>query len=251
MRTPFIVGNWKMNLDRAGAEALAAGVAAKTASAKNVNVGVAPPFPYLASVKTALGNSSVHLASQNIYFEAKGAFTGEVSAAMALDVGCTWTLLGHSERRLIIGEDDAFINKKVKAALTAKLNVILCVGETLEQRQSQKTEAVVEKQLTGSLEGITLDPKSLVVAYEPVWAIGTGVVATPDQAEEVHQFIRQWLTTKYGAATAEATIIQYGGSVNPGNAATLMAQPNVDGLLVGGASLKADDFAAIVAAAQR
>jgi triosephosphate isomerase len=251
MRTPFIVGNWKMNLDRAGAEALASGVAAKTADIRNVNVGVAPPFPYLAGVKSALGSSSVMLASQNIYFEAKGAFTGEVSAAMALDVGCTLTLVGHSERRLILGEDDAFINKKVKAALAARLNVILCVGETLEQRQSQRTEAVVEKQLTGSLDGITLDPKFLVIAYEPVWAIGTGVVATPEQAEDVHRFVRQWLTMKFGGTVAEATVIQYGGSVNPGNAATLMAKPNVDGLLVGGASLKADDFSAIVAAAQR
>ncbi|MFO0814761.1 MAG: triose-phosphate isomerase [Gemmatales bacterium] len=251
MRKPFIVGNWKMNLDKAGAEALARGVVERTASVKNVNIGVSPAFPYLSSVKAALAGSPIHLVSQNIYFEAKGAFTGEVSAAMALDVGCGWTLLGHSERRLVIGENDAFINKKVKAALAAKLNVILCVGETLDQRQANKTEAVVESQLTGSLDGVNLDPATLVIAYEPVWAIGTGVVATPDQAEEVHRFIRQWLSTRYSPVVADKTIIQYGGSVNPGNAATLMAQPNVDGLLVGGASLKAEDFAAVVAAAQQ
>lgn len=250
MRTPFVVGNWKMNLDRAGSEALAKRVAAKSAGIKGVNVGICPPFPYLLTVHAQLAGSSVQLGVQNLYCEAKGAFTGEVSPAMALDCGCTWAILGHSERRLVIGENDALINKKVKTTLSASLKVILCIGETLDQRQANKTEAVVETQLTGSLEGITADPAKLVLAYEPVWAIGTGVVATPDQAEAVHLFIRQWLSKRYSAAISEQMIIQYGGSVNPGNAATLMAQPNVDGLLVGGASLKADDFAAVVTAAQ-
>lgn len=250
MRTPFVVGNWKMNLDRAGAEALAKGVAEKTTSVKGVNFGICPPFPYLIGVKQQMGGSAAQLGAQNTYCEAKGAFTGEVSPAMALDCGCTWTILGHSERRLIIGENDTLINKKVKTALAAGLKVILCIGETLEQRQGNKTEAVVEAQLAGSLEGVEADPARLVLAYEPVWAIGTGVVATPDQAEAVHLFIRRWLSKRYSPAIAEQMIIQYGGSVNPGNAASLMAQPNVDGLLVGGASLKADDFAAIVMAAQ-
>ncbi len=249
MRTPFIVGNWKMNLDSAGAVALAKGVAEKSAGNSKARVGVCPPFPYLAGVKSALSGSSVQLGSQNIYFEAKGAFTGEVSAAMALDVGCQFTLIGHSERRLILGETDAVINKKVNTALAAGLHVILCIGETLEQRQQNNTEAVVESQLQGSLAGITLDPSKITLAYEPVWAIGTGVVATPEQAEAVHHFIRQWLTRTYSQDVSQATCIQYGGSVNPGNAKTLLSQPNVDGLLVGGASLKADDFAAIVAAA--
>lgn len=250
MRKPFIVGNWKMNLDRIGAEALAKGIVGKVSGVKNVDCAVCPPFPYLTIVQAQLADSAVKLGTQNTYCETKGAFTGEVSPAMALDCGCSWTILGHSERRLIIGESDALINKKVKTALAAGLNVILCVGETLEQRQQNRTEAVVESQLKGSFDGIDADPARLVLAYEPVWAIGTGVVATPDQAEAVHVFIRKWLTQRYSAAIAEKLIIQYGGSVNPGNAATLMAQPNVDGLLVGGASLKADDFAAIVLAAQ-
>jgi triosephosphate isomerase (TIM) len=249
MRTPFVAGNWKMNLDRAGAEALASGIVVRTASFTGVDVAVCPPFPYLLAVHAKLQGSTILLGAQNTYFEAKGAFTGEVSAAMALDCGCTWTILGHSERRLILGETDALVNKKVRAALAAGLNVILCVGETLEQRQANRTEAVVEGQLEGSLAGIDADPEKLVLAYEPVWAIGTGVVATPEQAEEVHRFIRQWLTTRYTPAIAERLRLQYGGSVNPGNAASLMAQPNVDGLLVGGASLKAEDFAAIVGAA--
>lgn len=248
MRTPFIVGNWKMNLDKASTEALARGVAEKTAGNTKVRVGVCPPFPYLVGVKAALADSSVQLGSQNIYFEAKGAFTGEISAAMALDVGCQFTLLGHSERRLILGETDEVVNKKVNAALSAGLHVILCIGETLEHRQQNRTESVVESQLAGSLAGISLDPSRITLAYEPVWAIGTGVVATPEQAEAVHHFIRQWLATTYSATVSQATCIQYGGSVNPGNARTLLSQPNVDGLLVGGASLKADDFAAIVAA---
>lgn len=249
MRIPFVAGNWKMNLDHVGAEALADGVVAKTAHLPGVTVAVCPPFPYLLQVHAKLQGSPVLLGAQNIYYEPKGAFTGEISAAMALDCGCTWTILGHSERRLILGETDALINKKVKAALAAGLNVILCVGETLDQRQQNHTEAVVQSQLEGSLAAIDADPARLVLAYEPVWAIGTGVVATPDQAEAVHAFIRQWLRGRYSAVIADNLRLQYGGSVNPGNAASLMAQSNVDGLLVGGASLKLDDFAAIVKSA--
>lgn len=250
MRIPFVVGNWKMNLDRQGCESLAKDIAAKLPKLQGVRAGVCPPFPYLMTVHAQIKNSPVVLGSQNVYCESKGAFTGEVSPAMALDCGCTWTLVGHSERRLVIGEDNKLINKKVNAALAAGLNVILCIGETLEQRQQNQTEKVVESQLAGSLEGITPDPEKLVLAYEPVWAIGTGVVATPDQAEEVHQFIRGWLTRQYSAAVAEKLCIQYGGSVNAGNAKQLISQPNVDGLLVGGASLKADEFVTIIIACQ-
>lgn len=249
MRIPFVAGNWKMNLDHLEAEALAAGVVAKTALLQGVTVAVCPPFPYLLQVHAKLQGSPVLLGAQNIYYEPKGAYTGEISAAMALDCGCTWTILGHSERRLILDESDALIKKKVKAALVAGLNVILCVGETLDQRHQNRTEAVVQSQLEGSLAAIDADPARLVLAYEPVWAIGTGVVATPDQAEDVHAFIRQWLKGKYSAVIADSLRLLYGGSVNPGNATSLMAQSNVDGLLVGGASLKQDDFAAIVKSA--
>lgn len=250
MRTPFVVGNWKMNLDRAGAVALAKDIVARTGAITTVKQAVCPPSPYLSVVHAELAGSQVLLGAQNIYSETKGAFTGEISPAMALDCGCTWTILGHSERRLVLGETNALINKKVKTALIAGLNVILCIGETLEQRQNSQTEAVIESQLTGSLEGIALDPAKLVLAYEPVWAIGTGVVATPAQAELVHMHIRRWIITNHSADVAEKVRIQYGGSVNPANANSLMLQPNVDGLLVGGASLKADDFAAIVLATQ-
>ncbi len=250
MRIPFVAGNWKMNLDRAGAEALAAEVVAKTANCTGVTVALCPPFPYLYAVHSKVKASPVLLGAQNIYFEAKGAFTGEVSAAMALDCGCSWVILGHSERRHILGETDTLVNKKAKAALSAGLNVILCVGETLEQRQKNQTAAVIESQLSGSLEGIQADPQKLVIAYEPVWAIGTGVVATPDQAEAVHVWVRGWLSARFSAGIGNALRIQYGGSVNPANAADLMAQPNIDGLLVGGASLKAGDFATIVQAAE-
>lgn len=246
MRIPFVVGNWKMNLDRQGCETLAREMVAKLPTLQGVRVGVCPPFPYLLTVLEQIRNSPVMLGSQNVYGEMKGAFTGEVSPAMAMDCGCTWTILGHSERRLVIGEDNKLINQKVKTALAAGLNVILCIGETLEQRQQNQTEKVVESQLAGSLEGITADTEKLVLAYEPVWAIGTGVVATPEQAEEVHQFIRGWLTRQYSATVAEKLCIQYGGSVNAGNAKQLISQPNVDGLLVGGASLKADEFVTII-----
>lgn len=250
MRIPFVVGNWKMNLDCQACENLAKEIVAKLPKLQDVRAGVCPPFPYLLTVYAQIKNSHVVLGSQNVYCETKGAYTGEVSPAMALDCGCTWTLLGHSERRLVIGEDNKLINKKVKAALAAGLNVILCIGETLEQRQQNQTEKVIESQLEGSLDGITPDPEKLVLAYEPVWAIGTGVVATPDQAEEVHQFIRIWLTRQYSTAVAEKLCIQYGGSVNAGNAKQLISQPNVDGLLVGGASLKADEFVTIITACQ-
>ncbi len=252
MRAKIVVGNWKMNLNRAQATELASGLAAKVAAYPQVQVGVCPPSVYLESVKTALGSSAIGLGAQNSHFEAKGAFTGELAPAMLLDVGCKYVILGHSERRSLFGETSAFINKKVVAALAAGLTPILCVGETLEERNSGKTSSVVRTQFTESLANISGEQLlKVVIAYEPVWAIGTGVVATPEQAEEVHADLRALMTTTYGAEVAEKIQIQYGGSVTADNAQTLLGQKNIDGALVGGASLKVDSFAGILDAAQK
>jgi triosephosphate isomerase (TIM) len=202
-------------------------------------------------VKDAIAGSGVALGAQNCYHEKPGAFTGEVAVDMLLDVGCRWVILGHSERRLIIGETDELISRKVAAAISGGLPVILCVGETLDQRQANQTEAVLNAQMGGSLA--TADEGAMaqiVIAYEPVWAIGTGVTATTEQAESAHRYLRSWLSSRYNSGVAEATRILYGGSVKAQNAAALMGQPNVDGALVGGASLKADDFLPIVRAAE-
>lgn len=249
MRTPFVAGNWKMNLDRAQAVDLAKALAAKT-PAGNVEVGVCPPFVYLTPVAEAIDGSHVQLGAQDVYFEAKGAFTGEISCAMLQGVGCRYVIIGHSERRHVMGETDALINKKLKAVVAAELRPILCVGEKLDQRDAGHTENVVRDQLAGGLADLSGDDLGqLVIAYEPVWAIGTGRTATPDQAREVHAFMRRWLTDTFGPALAETIRIQYGGSVKASNAADLMAIPDVDGALVGGASLQADEFLKIIAAA--
>jgi triosephosphate isomerase len=250
MRKKFIAGNWKMNTSRAEGAALAAAIAAKVGTASEVEVAVCPPALYLEAVGKALAGSAVGLGAQNCYHEAKGAFTGELSPQMLVDIGCKYVILGHSERRAIFQETNQAINKKVHAALAAGLTPILCVGETLDERQANRTSAVVREQMEGSLAGLSADQMlKLVIAYEPVWAIGTGVVATPEQAEEVHADLRSLLETRYNSAVASSVRIQYGGSVNAENAATLLGQPNIDGALVGGASLKADSFLAIVAAA--
>ena len=251
MRRKFIAGNWKMNTSRAEAVALATAVAAKVGSSSNVDVAVCPPSVYLEAVGQALKGAAVGLGAQNCYYEAKGAFTGEISPQMARDIGCTYVILGHSERRQIFKESSHDVNRKVMAALAAGLTPIMCVGETLDQRQSGSTAAVVREQVEGSLAGLSADQMlKIVIAYEPVWAIGTGVVATPEQAEEVHADLRRLLQTGYNSQVASALRIQYGGSVNAENAATLLGQPNIDGALVGGASLKADSFLAIVTAAR-
>jgi triosephosphate isomerase len=251
MRRKFIAGNWKMNTARADGEALAAAVAKGVGASSEVEVAVCPPSAYLAAIGEAIAGSAVGLGAQNCYHEAKGAFTGEVSPAMLLDVGCKYVILGHSERRAIFKESSADVNRKVVAALAAGLTPIVCVGETLDERQANRTTAVVREQIEGSLGTLTADQVvKLVIAYEPVWAIGTGVVATPEQAEEVHADLRKLLETRYTAPVAASVRIQYGGSVNADNAATLLGQPNIDGALVGGASLKADGFLAIVAAAR-
>jgi triosephosphate isomerase len=252
-RKPLIAGNWKMNTDSAGGAKLAAEVAAGAAGADSVEVLVCPPFPYLAGIAKVVAGGPVKVGAQNLYFEKGGAFTGEVSAAMLLDVGCSHVILGHSERRHIpaLAETDAVINKKVAAALNAGLTPILCVGEKLEERDAGKTFPVIETQLDGGLAGLSAaEVGKMVIAYEPVWAIGTGRNATPEQAQEVHGFIRGKLGAKFGGSVAGAVRIQYGGSVKPDNAAELLSRPDVDGALVGGASLKSADFLAIVQAAR-
>jgi triosephosphate isomerase len=216
-----------------------------------VEVVLAPPFTALAVVRKLIDGSGIQLAGQNIHFESKGAWTGEISAAMLIDSGCEYVILGHSERRTYFHEDDALINKKIKAALKAGLHVIFCLGETLQQREGNETHGVIESQLKFGLEGLTdRDMESLVIAYEPVWAIGTGKTAAPQQAQEVHQFIRAFLETTFQKSTAESIRIQYGGSVNPGNSKILMAQKDIDGALVGSASLDAESFIAIINSAE-
>ena len=251
MRRMFVAGNWKMNTDLAGGTALAKAVAAGVPAGHAVDVLVAPPFPYLLAIRDALRGSGVLLGAQNAYFESPGAFTGEVAVEMLKDVGCDYVILGHSERRQLLRESDELINKKVAAALARGLKVILCIGETLEDRDGNRTERVLEAQLAGCLAGFSADHLGeLVVAYEPVWAIGTGRNATPEQAQAAHAFIRAWLAGRFGSGVGDGTRIQYGGSVKPENAAALLGQADVDGALVGGACLKADSFLAIIRAAE-
>ena len=252
-RTHIVAGNWKMNLDRAGAKALTAAVAARTAEAAGVELVLCPPNVYADVVGATLtaSGSPAHLAlgAQNMLDKPSGAFTGEVSAAMLKDVGCTYVILGHSERRTLFGETNSIVNAKTKAALAAGLTPIVCVGELLEEREAGRTAAVVTEQIQHSLAGLTpAELERVVVAYEPVWAIGTGKVATPQQAQEVHALIRALLAGLSDAGVASRMRIQYGGSVKPDNAADLARQPDIDGALVGGASLKADDFLGIAAA---
>lgn len=250
MRRYLIAGNWKMNTNRATAVELAASIAAGAGARNDVDLLVCPPHVYLAPVGEALAGQPVALGAQNIYHTENGAFTGETSAAMLSDVGAEYVILGHSERRTLLGETDADVNQKAHRALAAGLAPIVCVGELLEQREAGKTAEVVKTQIQGSLDGIAEDKiTSVVIAYEPVWAIGTGRVATPEQAEEVHAQVRSLLASHYSQVAADGVQILYGGSMKPANAAELLSQPNVDGGLIGGASLKAADFLAIAAAA--
>jgi triosephosphate isomerase len=239
-----------MNTNRAEAVELAAAIAAGAASCERLDVAVCPPAVYLDAVAAVIGKSPVGLGAQNMYFEASGAFTGELSGGMLADIGCQYVILGHSERRWILGETDADVHRKVTAAFAAGLAPIVCVGETLEQREAGNTADVISQQFHGSLAAHPVDlmPR-LVVAYEPVWAIGTGRVATTEQAEEVHAHLRELLKNEYNSQIADTVRIQYGGSVKPDNAAELLSQPNIDGALVGGASLAADSFLAILAVA--
>lgn len=241
-----------MNTDGKSAAALAAAVtgAVEDLAAEKVDVAVCPPFVYLAEVKKALDSSNIALGAQDMYFESGGAFTGEISSQMLKDVGCSYVIVGHSERRHVIGETDELINKKLAMAISSGLLPILCVGETLDQRQADETETVVTRQLQKGMAGLSAEKASAVtIAYEPVWAIGTGKTASLDQAQQVHAMIRKLMAEMYDKNLADEIRIQYGGSVKPDNAAELIGQEDIDGFLVGGASLKADDFAAIIKAA--
>jgi triosephosphate isomerase len=245
-RKRFICGNWKMFTTAASGRELSSAIA-RGVTDDRVTVAVCPPFPYLATVGELIHGSRVGLGAQNLFPAHEGAYTGEVSPAMLVDVGCRYVIVGHSERRHVLGETDEFINRKVKAGLEVGLTAILCVGETLDERRDDKTHSVLNRHLTEDLNGVSAGALNrLVVAYEPVWAIGTGQVATPQQAQEAHAFLRRRFAELYDAAAASRLIIQYGGSAKPENVPELFSQPDVDGALVGGASLKADLFLKII-----
>jgi triosephosphate isomerase len=245
-RTKFIAGNWKMNTTRASAVELATAIAKGTGAAV-AEIGIAPPFVYLDAVSKAIAGSRVLLGAQDVYFEKSGAFTGEISVDMLKDLGVKFVLTGHSERRWVIGESPELISKKARAVYAAGLILVHCVGEKLEERDANKTFEVVQAQLE-ELSDVMADPKRLVIAYEPVWAIGTGRNATDAQAQEVHAYIRGAIAKLWTPDFADQVRIQYGGSMKPENAKGLLSQPDVDGGLIGGAALKADSFLAIATA---
>ena len=248
-RKPIIAGNWKMYKTSADAVALVTALKTEVAGITKSEIVVCPPFTVLAAVATALANSNIQLGAQNVHWEKEGAFTGEIAPAMLKDLCVRYAVVGHSERRQFFGETDAGVNKRAKAALANGLRPIVCVGEMLADREAGKTEAVVTGQVRGSLAGFDkAQILETVIAYEPVWAIGTGKTASPAQAQEVHALIRRLLGELFGADVAGQVRIQYGGSVKADNAKELLGQPDIDGALVGGASLKAGDFAAIVKA---
>ena len=245
----IIAANWKMHKNAAETAAFCREMRKDEELFKDVDVLICPPFTSLQTASEILKGSEIKLGAQNMYWEEGGAYTGEISADMLLDLGAQYVIIGHSERRAYFHEDDSFINKKVKKTLATGLNVILCVGETLEEREKGITNDVVKTQTNGSLQNVTeQELENVIIAYEPVWAIGTGKTATPEQAHEVHEYIRSLISQAYSSTAAERLIIQYGGSVKPDNAGELLAKPHIDGALVGGASLKADDFAGIVLA---
>ena len=253
MRRFLIAGNWKMNTTRQSGVALAGELAAMAAKEETgVEVLVCPPYPYLIPVAEKLSGSAVPSGAQDCYFEAPGAFTGEVAVEMLKDCGCRYVILGHSERRHVLGETDEIINRKARTAISGGLHVVLCVGELLNERQAGQTEAVLDRQMQGGLSGVSeADAANVVIAYEPVWAIGTGVTATPEQAESAHEHLRNWLASRYTPAFSQRVRVLYGGSVKADNAETLLGQANVDGALVGGASLKASTFVPIIEAARK
>ncbi|NNG07321.1 MAG: triose-phosphate isomerase [Desulfobacteraceae bacterium] len=248
-RIPLIAGNWKMNLTLMEGASLVKSIRDGIQGLDGVEVLVAPPFTALATVKGIIGDAKILLAAQNMHWEQSGAYTGEMSPLMLLEAGCTHVILGHSERRMHFQETDEMIDLKANAALQARLTPVICIGETLQEREADQTFEVLKKQLDGSLKGC-IDRKTLpfstILAYEPVWAIGTGRTATPDQAQEVHRFVREWIAETFGRETAVLIRILYGGSVKPDNAKDLMSRPDIDGALVGGASLKADSFIPII-----
>ncbi len=247
LRRPLVVGNWKMNNTIAESIKLVTALKNLLVDSPHIDVAVAPPFTALYSVSVALSDTNMSLAAQNMYWEEEGAFTGEVSGNFLKDVGCEFVILGHSERRNLFGETDKMVSQKLQAALKADLVPIVCVGENLAQREKGATLEVIEGQMKAAFSDVAMhDFERLTVAYEPVWAIGTGKNATPEQAGEVHHFLRNWLMKYYDAPTANRIRLLYGGSVKPENAPALMKETHVDGLLVGGASLDAEAFAKIV-----
>ena len=249
-RLPLIAGNWKMNKTVEEAVDLARQLKSATVGVEGVEVAIAPPFTALHAVKKELQGSILRLAAQNVFWEEKGAFTGEVAPLMLREVGCDYVIVGHSERRQFFGETDETVNRRLRAVLGQGMRPIFCIGETLQEREGGKAFAVMERQVEGGLRGLQeSELEKIVVAYEPVWAIGTGKTATPEQAQEVHRFIREKLEEVCSHRVAESTRIQYGGSVKPDNSAVLLSQPNIDGALVGGACLKVDSFAAIIKSA--
>lgn len=251
MRRKVIAGNWKMNNDLSQSKDLITNLI-KGLNGQQVHceVIICPPFTSLSEASSLVKNTTVKLGAQNMYFEDSGAFTGEISASMLKSAGCEYVILGHSERRTIFGENDETINKKLKKALQSGLKPIFCVGETLQERESGITNKVIERQVVEGLKEISAtDLNNIIVAYEPVWAIGTGKTATPAQAEDVHLFIRTLIGKLYSKDAAENMVIQYGGSVKADNAAELLSQKDIDGALVGGACLKADSFIAIIKSA--
>lgn len=251
MRKLMVVGNWKMNLTSSTAKDLALQIRAGSTTFQDVvDIVFCPPAPYLTLISETVSGSQIGLGGQDVSAKAPGAFTGETAAEMLLDVGCQWTIIGHSERRTYHAESDSVVNQKLKRALQLGLKVFLCVGEKKEERQSNQTEAVLETQLTGAFADIDISSaQNIVIAYEPVWAIGTGLVATNDQAEAAHAFIRKWLITRFDTSVSNNMRILYGGSVKADNAFGLLSQPNVDGALVGGASLDAKSFISIIESA--
>jgi triosephosphate isomerase (TIM) len=249
MRKRIVAGNWKMNKTVAEAVDLAAGIKSELADSNEVDVVLCPPFTALAAVGAVIGDCQLRLGAQNMHWESSGAFTGEVAPGMLRDLYCHYVILGHSERRAYFHETDEVVNRKVKAALAANLHPIVCVGELSEDRDAGRTEAVVGAQLRGSLAGLsTPEWAELVIAYEPVWAIGTGRTASPEQAQEVHAFIRGLIAELADESLAQSVRIQYGGSMKPDNAGELLGQPDIDGGLIGGAALDARSFVDIVRA---
>lgn len=247
MRTPVIAGNWKMNKTTAEARVLARAIRQGAGDASHCQVVMAPPFTALPAVAEEIRGSRIALAAQNVHWESKGAFTGEISISMLEDAGCTMAIVGHSERRQFFGETDQTVNRRVRALLKSSLQSIVCIGETLAEREAGDYKKVISQQLAGGLDGLTAqDLARIILAYEPVWAIGTGRTASPEIAQEVHGFIRDWLSQKFGSEAAQKVRILYGGSVKPDNISDLMKKPDIDGALVGGACLEADSFLRII-----
>jgi len=250
MRRKVIAGNWKMNMDLHQSQKLVSEIINGLGKDSKVEVIVCPSSTSLSEVSSLLKSTPIKLGAQNMYFEESGAYTGEISAEMLKSVGCEYVILGHSERRVIFNETDELINKKINATLAKGLKPIFCIGELLEQRERGETMQVVSRQIEKGLYGINSEEiKNIIIAYEPVWAIGTGKTATPQQAQEVHLFIRELVAKKFSSPVAENLIIQYGGSVKPDNSGELLSQKDIDGALVGGACLKADSFLSIIASA--